>query len=344
MKVCTGCRRHVRSGERACPFCGEALHAGEAPRLGAVVLLGALGAACVLGPYSDSASGESSGGETGGASTTSGATTGGASTGAGANTTGTTSTGELSGSNDVDGGDTGCAFYGCPVDVGTSVKQCSQWEQDCPDGEKCAAYSGDGDSSWESLKCVPVAPNPGQPGDPCQAEGSGVSGIDDCDVGAMCWNTDSETLVGVCVALCTGSPDQPMCAEPGTACLIANDGVLTPCLPTCDPLAQDCAAKELCVASGQDPGLFLCTLDASGDEGQEFDVCEYANACDAGLYCANPELAVECELNAGGCCLPWCDLTMPACNGAGAQCLPWFAEDQVPPPGLENVGICGIPA
>jgi len=35
--------------------------------------------------------------------------------------------------------------------------------------------------------------------------------------------------------------------------------------------------------------------DVSDEEGQAFDICEYANACDPGLYCAEPELGLECD-------------------------------------------------
>lgn len=349
MKLCTTCHRHVRASERACPFCGEALHTDEAPRLGAAVLIGVLGAACVLGPSKESASGgESSGGGSAGESTSDGATSSGTSTGAPASTTstgmtGATSTGELTGSNDVDGNDAGCSFYGgCPVDGGFMPNECDQWVQDCPVGEKCMPFASDGGNSWDALKCVPVAREPGKPGEPCTVEGSGVSGIDDCELGAMCWDVDEETKQGVCVAMCTGSDDDPKCADPETACLNSNGGVLTLCLPTCDPLMIECAEGDVCVPNPSDPNTFLCLPDRSGDEGQEFDGCSFISTCDPGLLCANQELAVECD-QSQSCCVPFCDLTMPMCNGEGAECLPWFGEGDTPPEGLEDLGVCGIP-
>jgi hypothetical protein len=321
--------------------------ADEAPRLGAVVLLGALAAACVSRPTTDTASGEeSSGGETGGAGTTSGVSTtsSGTSTSPTSSATGTAmSTGEQTSSNDVDGNDAGCSFYGgCPVDGGFSPNECDQWVQDCPVGEKCMPFDSDGDNRWDALKCVPVAPNPGKPGEPCLVEGSDVSGIDDCELGAMCWKVDDETGTGVCAAMCTGTPDQPVCAEPGTACFDASLAVVTLCLPSCDPVLPDCPDGETCIHSAQQPNNFVCFLDASGEEGQEFDPCEFTNVCDPGLLCANPALATECDPDAWGCCLAWCDLTMPACNAEGAECLAWFEEGQGPPE-LQHVGVCGIP-
>jgi hypothetical protein len=99
----------------------------------------------------------------------------------------------------------------------------------------------------------------------------------------------------------------------------------------------------VCVPSPSNSDRFLCLFDDSGDEGQTFDPCELINGCDAGLLCAASILASECDQDASGCCLPFCDTTQPpACPGAMQQCLPWFA-DEPPPPGLENLGVCGIP-
>jgi hypothetical protein len=226
-------------------------------------------------------------------------------------------------------------------DGGGGTKECDPWTQDCPAGEKCMPYSGDGDFSWESLKCTPVMENPGQTGDPCTVEGSGVSGIDSCDVGHMCWNTDPDTGEGTCVRFCSGSPDAPTCDVPNAQCTIVNEGVLILCLPSCDPLIQNCMGGDLCIPN--DTGNFICVLDASGEEGQEFDPCEYANACDPGLYCFNSPYASECSPDSAGCCLPFCDMTAANnCNGAGADCLAFY-EEGTAPPGYENVGFCGIP-
>ena len=115
------------------------------------------------------------------------------------------------------------------------------------------------------------------------------------------------------------------------------------CLPGCDPLLQGCGDGDLCIPDPGDPARFICVLDASGDEGQVFDECEFVNACDPGLYCVAPALGAECPPEAPGCCLPFCDTTMPSCPGAGQECLPWFEMDQAPP-GFENVGLCGVPS
>jgi hypothetical protein len=230
---------------------------------------------------------------------------------------------------------TGCTFL-CSTGGEGDTGECSEWEQDCPDGEKCSAYANDGGLAWNSTKCSPVQDDPGQPGDVCTVEGSGVSGIDTCAEGVMCWDVD-ETNTGVCIALCTGDEEAPIC-DSGFSCAIAND-VLNLCLPDCDPLTQDCPSDNLCIPNGEH---FICVLDASGEEGQAFDPCEFGNACDQGLYCMDTPYASECTSDASGCCLPFCDLGGDACPGAGQDCLAWY-EEGMAPPGYETVGICGLP-
>jgi hypothetical protein len=239
-------------------------------------------------------------------------------------------------------GDAPSDFISTPDGGGANDHWCDTWVQDCPEGQKCMPWSGDGDNSWESLKCVDVVPNPDDVGEPCMVFGSGVSGEDTCDIGQMCW--DVIDGVGTCIAMCVGSPEAPACAVPQTTCSINGAGIVNLCLPNCDPLKQDCPGNDLCLPNANDPSSFLCILDASGEEGQAFDPCEYANACDPGLICQSPEFAGECDPAALGCCLPYCDNTLEPtdCPGEGLQCLPWF-DLGTAPPGLEKIGLCGLP-
>ena len=241
---------------------------------------------------------------------------------------------------------TGCSFLDCqdptgsPCGSGVSLLgiECDVWVQDCPEGQKCTPWENTR-CGWYSTRCVDIAPNPGKPGDPCTVEGDIASGVDTCEKAALCWDVDPDTLTGTCVAMCMGSQEKAQCPD-GTSCVISESGVLILCLPNCDPLAQDCDAGSLCLE--QSPGAgFTCVLDASGDKGALNDPCAYLNACDAGLACAPPALAAECDPNQAGCCLPFCDLTNPKCTNRGAVCLPWY-EMGTAPPGYEDVGICGL--
>ena len=238
---------------------------------------------------------------------------------------------------------TGATFFG--VDMGGgSGGVCDVFAQDCPEGDKCMPWAADGGQSWNSTTCSPVVDNPGQVGDPCTVEGSAVSGIDDCDVGTMCYNVSAETNTGTCFELCGGSENDPTCDE--GLCAVYNDGNLPLCLQDCDPLLQDCN-DQLCLASPSANG-FVCILDSlPGSVGDYGAPCEFVNTCDPGYFCAISGIVAGC-LNPSGCCAEFCDLSLPdptsQCTGApqGEECQPWYGME-VPPPGYENVGFCGIP-
>ncbi|MCY1060932.1 hypothetical protein [Nannocystis sp. SCPEA4] len=250
------------------------------------------------------------------------------------------STGEPTTSGSTSGGTTGSVFIEVP-DAGDR-ERCDQWTQDCPEGQKCNAWSGDGDNSWESLKCVDVVRDPDGLYEPCEVFGSAASGEDSCDVGMICWGVDDG--IGTCIGFCTGSPDAPDCADPAASCIETASGITTFCLPMCNPLLQDCGPGNVCIPRPEEPNEFACYLDASGDEGQVFDPCEYANACDPGLHCLfAPELASECDPQFAGCCVPFCDTSLAnTCPGQGQECIAWLAPEMAPQ-GYENVGVCGLP-
>lgn len=308
-------------------------------------------AGCALRDPSDSQGIDSDGGsssatEGGGSGIPPVQTTSGAPTTVSTTVPGDPTTGALPSTGEPDptasASDTTAGFI-IPPDNGGGGLECDTWTEDCPEGQKCMPFANDGGSAWNDLKCVPIVPDPDQFGEPCEAIGSGVSGEDTCDKHLMCWDVDKDTLEGTCIPMCTGSPEAPGCEHPGTTCVLTSEGVLTLCLPQCDPILQDCPGDDLCIPNPASLDSFLCVLDGSGEEGQALDPCEYANACDKGLYCVPPELADECDPMFAGCCLPFCDVTAPnSCPGQGTECIPWFEDGQAPP-GLENLGICGLP-
>ncbi|HET6585883.1 MAG TPA: ribulose phosphate epimerase [Nannocystaceae bacterium] len=223
---------------------------------------------------------------------------------------------------------------------------CDPWAQDCPEGEKCMPYEADPVDAlvWDALGCFPLVANAKQPGDSCTVTGNGVSGIDDCELGAMCMGVDDETLVGVCVAMCEGTAASPRCADTSTTCIIANDGVILVCLPQCDPLVQDCAEGEGCYESGT--GGFFCFAQdetAAGDAAYG-ESCMTLNFCNPGLMCAPASTVPGCTSEY--CCTEFCDAALgpEQCAGAagGQTCTPYFAVDATPP-GFDDVGVCAVP-
>jgi hypothetical protein len=221
-------------------------------------------------------------------------------------------------------------------DESRTVIECDMFLQDCPPGEKCMPWANDGGEVWNATRCSPVADDPAGVGEPCMVEGSGTSGIDSCDYGAMCWDVDPETNEGTCVPFCMGEETNPTCPE-GSVCAISNEGVLILCLPTCDPLLQSCPDGQACVPWSD---TFICVPHESEGAGGPGDPCEFVDACEPGLVCMT-ELVPDCM--AAGCCTALCDLTdpMPPCLPEHV-CMPWF-EPGTAPPGLENVGVCALP-
>jgi hypothetical protein len=251
----------------------------------------------------------------------------------------TTTDGSTSGdTGSSDEGVNTCGFI-CTTS-GPPSNECDPWLQDCPDGEKCMPWSNDGGNSWNALKCSPITDNDA-PGEPCTVEGSGVSGLDSCDATSMCWNVDADTLQGTCHAFCVGSENNPICDDACSVCALSGSGVLTLCIPTCDPLAQECGDGLGCYAGYADE--FLCMADASGIAGAPGDPCEYVNVCDPGSMCLNAELLPTCE--ASLCCTPFCTVGDPTPCAAmpGTECVPLFEDGDGPDCGPSNVGVCSIP-
>ena len=262
-----------------------------------------------------------------------------ASTGAVDMTTGDAE-GESSEGGDSSGGED--VIFIVPTDGGPGVFDCDLWAQDCPTGEKCMPYASSG-GTWDGARCSPITGS-GQPGDDCTVEGNGASGLDDCDIGSMCWDVDPETNQGNCIALCTGATDNPLCEDPDTTCVQANGGALNICLPICQPLLQNCPDGNACYPA--DDG-FTCAPNAAPDA-LPYDACAFLNVCPEAHFCANPDIAPSglCDPAAQGCCTPFCDLSAETdtcmSDSEDWACQPWY-EDGEAPPAYADVGACAVP-
>lgn len=232
---------------------------------------------------------------------------------------------------------TSCAATSCEDMEGRG--ECDHWAQDCPEGQKCSAYvAGDG-YSWNALKCVEVT-GTDEPGEPCTAEDA-KNGVDSCIEGAMCRDVD-ERGVGTCVALCTGSPDAPVC-DAFSTCTLANEGVLNLCEPFCDPVQQDCADDdEACHADGD--GTF-CGPFGIEEKVKVNEPCAFLLECDKGLRCSEAAfVGMGCQDGAAECCTPYCAFPGGACPNPDQACIQYFDPMQFPADHpLLSVGVCGVP-
>lgn len=215
-----------------------------------------------------------------------------------------------------------------------------QLNPECRPGQKCTI-----DGALNASHCVDIVDDPKGLYEPCTMQGDAWSGLDDCGLGLLCWNVDDEGH-GICIGLADGTPDAPACIDPNATLSICQDCVFGYCFPPCDPLLQDCLDGAVCIpVSSSSTGGFTCQLDASGDEGQTNDPCEFVNACDPGLMCLNTGSASSaCMQNVIGCCQPFCDFSKNApCPNPDQKCLQYFDPMMEIPEGLEDVGICAIP-
>jgi hypothetical protein len=218
---------------------------------------------------------------------------------------------------------------------------CDLFSQDCVAGEKCMPWADDGGPAWNATRCSPLAANPAQLGDPCQVEGSAASGIDDCDIGLMCWDVDASGI-GTCEDMCTGNAEAPICEDPADLCVIANDGAIVLCLPSCDPVAATCPGTQVCTPTGD---AWVCSPAGAPQGGSHGQPCSATGTCAQGHTCVAATAFTSCA-DAGGCCSPFCDLNddgadaMCATLDPAQACEPFYAR---PPMGYEHVGICAIP-
>lgn len=221
-----------------------------------------------------------------------------------------------------------------PEDDFGAVSECDPFMQDCPEGEKCVPYGSTG-GNWDANKCVPVTGD-GAAGDPCTWGGI-VEATDDCDAASLCWDVMDVDgmLIGVCTEFCQGTADDPIC-PPGTSCLIANEGSITACITSCDPLLQDCNQGLGCFWAGNDFQCIFTTQDIA-----EGEACGFINDCQPGNFCAAADALPAC--NGSACCAAFCDMGDPVCGINGTECVEFF-EPGMAPPGQDMVGVCISPA
>lgn len=233
-----------------------------------------------------------------------------------------TSDGSTSDGSEAESEDTGT-----PPPENDLPPDCDVFMQDCPDGEKCVAYSRYG-GIWDANKCVPVTGDQA-PGEPCTYAGNSEA-TDDCDATSACWGVNVD-MVGTCRAFCTGNGNDPQCPE-SDACLAG--GYVAFCIPTCDPVAQDCEDGLGCFFTNIP---FECV---PAGELQPGEPCGYINDCAGGLSCTAAEVLPGCD--SSSCCTPFCALEMgdAQCGAVpGTSCVPFYREGSAPPD-YEHVGVC----
>lgn len=232
--------------------------------------------------------------------------------------------------------------------TGQGGGECSFFEQDCRDGEKCVPWSELPDLVPDEIRCCPIAEPTVEAGDICTVTGYLGSCIDNCAVGSMCFDFDGDGE-GVCQKMCSGTAEVPECPNADDECFIYYSGVPL-CFRTCDPLVQDCPADKGCYPDAIAEGGtgFLC-MPTIGDS-QLGDYCWLLSACNPGMLCATPDLLPNCfgDADDAGCCTDICDVTeVPdSCTSIhpDLECVAWYYQGAEPPSAdLQDVGACVLP-
>jgi hypothetical protein len=227
--------------------------------------------------------------------------------------------------------------------------ECSFFEQDCQEGEKCVPWSELPDLVPDEIRCCPVEQPMVEAGDICSVSGYLGSCLDNCAPGTMCLDIDGDGE-GVCQQMCSGSEEMPVCPQMDEVCFIYYSGVPL-CFRECDPLVQDCQDDKGCYPDAIAEGGtgFLC-MPTVGDNALG-DYCWLLSACNPGMICATPNLLPECygDADDAGCCTDLCDITEEpdSCKDIhpDLECVAWYHQGAPPPSAdLQNVGACVLPA
>lgn len=286
------------------------------------------------GPDTANGDGSASGGESTTSSSTSGVTNSSTSTTADVTSSDDAITSADSTTSDESSSSSG-SFIQNP-DASCSVSQCDVWAQDCPRGEKCSPFSSNGDGTFggcSDSRCAPLSADPQGIGEPCTVEEGPWSGVDDCDVGAFCWNVDAQTNQGVCVAMCMGSEANPVCEDDALSCFQLSGSSVIACVPSCDPLAPECPAAMTCAMGLGNDYAPLCISQSLNVPTGTATECEYPLGCGSGFACVAAASVPGCT--GESCCTPVCDLETPECPPEQSVCA------QVPSTSA-GIGACVI--
>jgi hypothetical protein len=155
------------------------------------------------------------------------------------------------------------------------------------------------------------------------------------------------SLEGICSEIC--HPDEPACAD-DEICkpffeMIEGAAVVPLCMPTCDPLAQDCAEQGrsgwTCLPDNIVNTQFFCAPPPPGLQKDFNEPCTLANECKPGLFCAPEAILEGCTTPTGFCCTYYCDINEdPDPCPSPLSCTDFDS----PYPEWDHVGACVVPA
>lgn len=221
-------------------------------------------------------------------------------------------------------------------DVGIDF-ECDFFVQDCPPGYKCNPIDSDGDLDPDSSQCFPLVPDPADIDEPCAFEGAEIGSADNCGAGAVCWNHDPWGPDFRCTPLCNREGlNGRFCEDPQRFCDYTGSTSQFACLPICHPLEDDCPEGQICTTAL--PQLECRPLPP--DPRGQGEPCEGDDHCEPGLFCVFSTITPDCGDER--CCTPWCMVGDEDGCPPDHICYEYYAKG-LTPPGLEGLGVCGLP-
>jgi hypothetical protein len=170
-------------------------------------------------------------------------------------------------------------------------------------------------------------------GEPCTRDYEN----DDCQKGLFCFRVPTGSAgPGTCLEFC----DHDSGCNHGGECAFWEAGLLKLCMQDCDPLAQDCDPGEGCYLLPEYDAFTCARTDHPPGAGTDGDACAAIQACEPGLICFDGDVQNGCT--ADRCCTPVCQVGNDGlCIDLQESCIPMYDEGYAPP-GLEDVGYCGV--
>lgn len=200
---------------------------------------------------------------------------------------------------------------------------CDVLAQNCKPGEKCQVM----EESWPYVRidCAPLAEKPLQEGEDC--EPPSLPNGDPCDMGLECTEFSMK-----CERLCLNADGNFLCEQDETCVeiVVGHPGL---CLPSCDPLIDDCGEGRSC--KFWEGSIFCIPWE---DDAVYGDPCSSPIACAEGLFCTPENSSVPNCDSINGCCTTFCD---PLADNPNENC-PDFAEGQICTPLADGFGYCAV--
>ena len=243
---------------------------------------------------------------------------------------------------------------------------CDPYADGCDEGFKCGPIALEPFAHiFSEHRCVPLIDQAALD-EACTSWGLRPEDYDNCGAGLVCWGAKPEVAptpggaanqvpvggltssqrpetpadggqLGLCRALCQGTPQDPDCGGKWGWC-IPNNGTDI-CVHTCDPLNTNCDSAHNCIWDESRETLNCIHMPPTTLELGE-DCTGQGFACGSGTHCDPAAWVPGCT--GDYCCNSWCATDGSiTCEWPEQSCVRFWPENDTPP-GQELLGSCQV--